>query len=265
MLKSDKLNTRLGACVTLGYLKGKSEPAAPALRAALKDEDLWMRVKAAEALADIGQPGMAALPELLEIIAKGPTKEDPRGMEQRFISSVVFGKMLRNSLDGVDRQKLFTTVKAGEKRGRSGTRQHFLGLQKLSYEEIQPLLPVILEASAVPSPSGEMFADQVRIEGLKILASHHVEEGIRACVNYIANQNPWASQVRTPELLKILMQYGTHAKATIPALTQLADTFSKGEPAFPKALSLQKEKDVRDAIVAIEAATETPTLIKIKK
>jgi hypothetical protein len=266
MLKSEKLNTRLGACVTLGYLRGKSEQAAPALQAALKDEDLWMRVKAAEALADIGQSGMAALPELLEIIAKGPTKEDPRGMEQRFISSVVFGRMLRNSLDGVDRQKLFTAVRAGLKNEDGRARGSISSVyKKLSYDEIQPLLPVILEASAVPSPSGEMFADQVRIEGLKILASHHVEEGIQACVNYIANQNPWASQVRTPELLKILMQYGTHAKATIPALTQLADTFSKGEPAFPKALSLQKEKDVRDAIVAIEAATETPTLIKIKK
>ncbi len=266
MLKSDKLNTRLGACITLGYLRGKAEPAVPALQAALKDKDIWMRIKTAETLAFVGKAGMVALPELLEIIAKGPTKEDPRGMEQRFISSTVFGQMLKNPLDGVDREKLFIAVKAGLKNEDGRARGSISSIyKKLSSEEIQPLLPAILEASAIPSPSGEMFADQVRIEGLKILASHHIEEGIQACVDYLGNQNPWSSQIRTGELLNILKEYGTHAKATIPALTQLADTFSKGEPSFPKNLSLQKEKDVRDAITAIEASTETPTLIKIKK
>ena len=110
-----------------------------------------------------------------------------------------------------------------------------------------------------------MFADEVRIAGLQVLAAHHVEEGIQACVDYVGNQNPWGSQIRTGVILKILLSYGTHAKPTVPALTRLADTFSKGEKAFPKNLSLQKEKDVRDAITAIEASTETPELIRIKK
>ncbi|MFN7342834.1 MAG: hypothetical protein ACK5TA_05825, partial [bacterium] len=74
-----------------------------------------------------------------------------------------------------------------------------------------------------------------------------------------------ASQIRTGEILNILITYGTHAKSTIPTLTQLADTFSKGEPSFPKPLSLQKEKDVRSAIAKIQASTETPKLIKTKK
>ncbi len=266
MLKSENLYTRLGACVTLGYLRGNAEAAVPALQAALKDKDLWMRVKAAESLANFGQPAMVALPELLEIIAKGPTKEDPRGMEQRFIASVVFGKMLRNSLEGVDREKLFNAVRAGLKNEDGRARGSIASVyKKLSYEEIEPLLPAIYEAAAKPSPSGEMFADQVRIAGLQVLADNHIEEGIEVCVDYLRNQNPWSSENRTPELLKILMQYGSHAKSTIPSLTELADTFSKGEPSFPKQLSLRKEKDVRAAILAIEASTETPKLIKIKK
>jgi hypothetical protein len=174
--------------------------------------------------------------------------------------------MLRNSLDGVDREKLYAAIRAGLKNEDGRARGSVSSIyKKLSTEEIQPLLLVILQASAVPSPSGEMFADQVRIEGLKILASHHVEEGIQACVDYLGNQNPWSSQIRTGEILNILITYGTHAKPTIPTLTQLADTFSKGEPAFPKNLSLQKEKDVRAAIAKIEASTETPKMIKIKK
>lgn len=266
MLESENLHTRLGACVTLGHLRGRAAPAVSALQNALKDEDLWMRVKAAQALANIGKPAMVAVPELLEIIAKRPTTEDPRGMEQRFISSIVFGQMLKKSLDGVDREQLFAAVRAGLKNEDGRARGSIAGIyQKLSYEEIEPLIPAIYQAVVVPSPSGEMFADHVRIAGLKVLAAHHVEEGIQACVDYLRNQNPWASQIRTGELLGILMSYGTHAKATIPSLTDLADTFAKGEPAFPKQLSLQKEKDVREAIQKIEASTETPELIQIKK
>ena len=43
-----------------------------------------------------------------------------------------------------------------------------------------------------------MFADSIRVEGLRLLAKHRIEEGIGACVNYTRDQNPWASQERTP-------------------------------------------------------------------
>jgi hypothetical protein len=266
MLGSDDLYTRLGACVTLSQLRGKSVSAVPALQNALKDEDLWMRVKATEALANIGQPAMVAVPELLEIIAKGPTTEDPRGMEQRFISSIVFSQMLRNSLDGVDREKLYAAVEAGLQNEDGRARGSISNIyQKLSYDEIKPLIPAIYQAIAKPSPSGEMFADQVRIAGLRVFSFNHIEEGMQICVDYAINQNPWASENRIVELMNILKTYGTHAKTMIPALTQLADTYSKGEVDYPKSLSLQKEKFVRDTITEIEASTDTPELIKFKK
>jgi len=44
---------------------------------------------------------------------------------------------------------------------------------KLTFEEIKPLLPGILDAIHQPAPSGEMFADGIRMEGLKVLAQHH--------------------------------------------------------------------------------------------
>jgi hypothetical protein len=65
-----------------------------------------------------------------------------------------------------------------------------------------------------------MFADGIRVEGLRLLAKHRIEEGIRACVNYTRDQNPWASEHRTPELMEILLSYGTHAKSVIPELTR---------------------------------------------
>jgi hypothetical protein len=108
-----------------------------------------------------------------------------------------------------------------------------------------------------------MFADGIRVEGLRVLAQHHIEEGMDALVKYTRDQNPWSSQNRTPELMKILLAYGTHAKAVIPDLEKLAHYFEKEEKDFPKHLGLQKANSVRDTIKAIESSTDTPTLIKL--
>jgi hypothetical protein len=93
---------------------------------------------------------------------------------------------------------------------------------------------------------------------------HHIEEGIRACVNYTRGQNPWASEHRTPELMEILLSYGTHARSVIPELTQIANYFEKDEKDFPKELMLRKAKCVRETMVAIEASTHTPELSRLQ-
>jgi hypothetical protein len=83
-------------------------------------------------------------------------------------------------------------------------------------------------------------------------------------VNYTRDQNPWDSQERTPELMKILLSYGTNAKSVIPELTKIAHYFEKEEKDFPKNLMIKKAKCVRETIQAIEASTDTPELIQIK-
>jgi hypothetical protein len=109
-----------------------------------------------------------------------------------------------------------------------------------------------------------MFADSIRVEGLRLLAKQQIAEGISACVQYTRDQNPWASEHRTPELMKILLSYGTHAKSVIPELTQIANYFEKDEKDFPKELMLLKAKCVRETIVAIEASTDTPELSRLQ-
>ncbi len=95
MLDLPSLDARDGACRALIQLRGKAAPAVAALRKNLKHEDLWLRVKSAEALSSIGDAAMVALPELLTMIAQGPTEKDPRAMEQRYLSFSVFGKMIK--------------------------------------------------------------------------------------------------------------------------------------------------------------------------
>jgi hypothetical protein len=136
--------------------------------------------------------------------------------------------------------------------------------RNLSLEEIKPLLPAILAAINKRAPSGEMFADTICVEGLKLLAKHHIEEGMHACVKYAREQNPWASQKRTPELMQALLSYGPHAKAFIPDLARLADYFENEEKDFPKNLMLMKAECVRDTIKAIESSTESPALVRIQ-
>ena len=268
LLQEKSLEPRYGACQAIEKLRGRAAAAVPTLVNLLRDKDLWMRIKAADALASIGQPAMSAVPTLLEIFSQTDPVNDPRGMQQRYLCFALFdGRgMLANSLEGVDRTALYNAVRGGLKNQDGRARGSIASVYRnLSTEEIKPLIPAILDAVENPAPSGEMFADEIRVEGLKILAKHRIAEGITACVKYTRLQNPWSSENRTPELMKILLTYGTHAKATIPELNKIADYFEKEEKDFPRQLMIKKAQCVRETIRSIEASTETPTLIRISR
>ena len=268
LLKASDLESRYGASQALTALRGRGAPAVDALKENLATQDLWLRIKSAEALAAIGKPAMETAATLLELMTQADLKNDPRGMQQRYFSFALFnnrGGMLSRSLDGVDRKVLFKAVRAGLK-NEDGRARGSLGsvFRNLSQDEIKPLLPAILEAVENPSPSGIMFADEIRMEGLQILANHRIEEGIEACADYIRTQNPWASEKRTPRITELLLKYGTHAKSSIPALKKTVAFFAAGEKNFPKKLSLQKAKILEETIQAIESADQTPKLLLLK-
>jgi hypothetical protein len=266
MQGSPNLNARYGASQALTFLRGRSTPAIEALGKSLLHEDLWLRIKAADALAAIGKPASNTVPQLLEIMARVDTAKDPRGMQQRYLAFALFNRegMLGRSLENVDRQALYKAVKAGLK-NEDGRARSSMGsvYRHLSLDEIRPLLPAIHEAIMQPAPSGEMFADEIRLEGLRVLAKHHIEEGVAACVKYTREQNPWASELRTPEIMEVLLSYGTHAKVAIADLTRIANYFENEEPDFPKKLMRQKAKTVRETIAAIQASTDSPSLIRL--
>lgn len=268
MLESPSLDARYGACQALIALGERGKPALETVRKLLAEKDLWLRIKAAEALASIGRPAKHTVPQLLELLANVDPENDPRGMQQRYLTFALFdnhGGLLGQSLDGVDRETLYKAVRAGLK-NQDGRARGSLGsvYRNLSFEEIKPLLPAVYQAIIEPAPSGEMFADSIRVEGLRLLAKHRIEEGIHACVRYTREQNPWDSQERTPELMRILLSYGTHARKVVPEMTKIADYFAKDEPDFPKELMRRKAKSVRETILAIEASKEAPELTRLE-
>lgn len=268
MLASPKLEARYGACQALAKLRGKAAPAVAVLQENLDHQDLWLRVKAAEALAQIGKAAMPALPAMLEALARVPAGTDPRGMEQRYLCFALFDRrsgMLWRSHEDVDREALYAAIRAGL-RNEDGRARSAVGsiYEQLSFETLEPLLPAIYAATMEPAPSGIMFANGVRVAGLKLLAKHRIEKGIGACVHYVRHQKQHGSQKRVPQILKILMGYGAHAKAGIPELLKIADYFDNDEQDFPKKLSRQKATAVRDAVREIRAAKQRPSLIRIR-
>lgn len=261
MLESSSLEAGYGACEALGSMKGTAVPAIPALRKALKSDDLWLRIKAAEALSKIGKPALVALPELLDMLAKGATEKDPRAMVQRYLCFSVFGEMLKNSVDGVDRNALRIAVTAGLK-NQDGRARGTIGsvYQQLSYEEIKPLLPAIHEAIVTPAPSGEMFAAGIRLQGLALLAKHRIREGLPLCLSVMEIEN-WGKQDRIKECLRIIAVYGAAAKSLLPQLHQL----EKDLTGHKEAKSLEPHiKSLHLLIDQIEKSTEAMPLRSLK-
>ena len=224
MLQSENLNARIGACQAIAQIGGKAKTTVPYLREVLQSDDLWLRVKAAYALAGIGDAARVAVPDLLKLLSETDAEKDPRGMLQRFVSFALFDRregLLRSSLDGVDREMLYRAVKAGLQNEDGRARGTIANVYKnLSYEQIEPLLPSIHRATVEAAPSGNMFADGVRLAGLDVLAKHRIEEGMQLCVDLIDLER-WSSGNRLPKCLATLRRYGTAAKPLSPQLKTL--------------------------------------------
>jgi hypothetical protein len=259
MLAGSDLHARLGACQALIMLGDRASPAVPALRETLRADDLWLRIKAAEALAGIGSSAMSTLPDLLTMLAQRDVEADPRGMQQRYLCFALFnrrGGMLGRSLDGVDRRLLYEAVAAGL-RNEDGRARGSIGsvYRNLSYEEIEPLLPVIHQAVVETAPSGIMFADGIRLSGLEILARHRIEEGLPLCLSLV-DPGRWGLAKRVKPCLAALALYGGAARSEIPRLRQLEKDLEarRWKPDKIEALGIP------ELIRAIEADEDPPVL-----
>lgn len=267
LLDAPSLEARLGACSALAQLGAKAEAAIPKLLETLKSDQLWLRVKATEALSAMGGPAMDALPVLLERLALGPTPEDPRGMEQRYIVNALFNPhtgMLRNSLKGVDRRLLFAGIVSGLQNEDGRTRGRLARVyNQLSWDELQPIMPDIYAAIIEPSPSGIMFDGEIQEAGLELFSRNLVSEGIELIANYIRTQKKHGSEKRVVKYIEMLKRYGAHAQRAIPLLENAATYFEHGEESFPKWASDIKLQAVQLGIEEIKALDAKPQLIEL--
>ena len=264
LLDDTNLHARYGACQAIKLQRGRGAPAVPALRKACNDDDIWLRILAAEALAGIGEPAKVAVPDLLTRLTKKDLKNDPRNMEQRYLCFALFAKrggLIGNSLASVDRELLLNAVRAGLQ-NEDGRARGSLGTvyQHLAYEEIKPLLPAVHRAIVEPAPSGIMFASGIRLSGLDVLSKHGIREGMPLCLEVMEIQK-WGKRQRISQCLKALKRYGAAAKPLLPKLKQIEQELL----AHREAKGLQTQiKDLRALIETIENSTEKPTLRSIE-
>lgn len=268
MLMSDDLYALYGACKAFKYVRGNKAAAVPVLLETLEAEDMWLRILAAQALAGIGNQARSAVPTLLKRLAMPATEADPRNMEQRYLSFALFnrrGGLLSRSIKGVDRDLLVEAVRVGLGNEDGRARGSFVSVfDKLTLEEIRPLLPAIHDAVVESAPSGIMFASEIRNEGLRILAKHNVQEGMQAGMDYLADSwDQWGSGKRNETILKYLTTYGANAQAIIPQLEQIAAKMDAADAKKRERSRNNHGKLVLEAIKKIKASDHKPEMLKL--
>lgn len=236
LLASPKLESRYGACEALGLLGTRADAAGTRVLALLSDRDLWLQCLAAEAVVQMG-PAVrkAAVPDLLRLTTR-KDPGDPRGMAQRSACLALFSprpghrepkSILSESLDGVNRDLLYPAVKAVLENQDGATRGSLSKIYpKLDDRDIAALLPVIVKAVKEPSPSGEMFADGIRLAGLDLLSRLRVREGMAMCVELI-EPSRWGLANRLPKCLEYLTRYGSDAVPMVPRLREMRQAVGK--------------------------------------
>ncbi|MGD7653029.1 MAG: DUF6288 domain-containing protein [Verrucomicrobiales bacterium] len=268
LLESGSAEEKLGACAFFRVMGPRAAPAVDALTRTLSASDLWLRIEAANSLAAIGPAARSAVPKMLEM-ASVRDASDPRGMTQRYLafalfqprSSVITTGLISGSLDGIDRKAINRAVVAiltnDDGRARGAISSIF---KNLTYDEIKPLMPAIHKAIVDLAPSGLMFADTVRLNGLTYLAQHHIEEGMELAVDLI-EVGRWGLGKRIKPCLAALTSYGSAAKSQLPALRKMEAGMVK-DGKGPKDKNLQL---LREAIAKIESAKSAPKLQRLPR
>ena len=163
-------DTILGGIYGLEYQRKKAEPAIDALVGLLRHEDGWIRFRAGCALCGIGK---AAKYKAVPIMLKMATRtfpDDPREMNHRYISYVLWGDgyngsphgLLADSMDEVDQTLLVAAIKKLI-RNDDGQIRYFVSraIRMMSFEELAPLWPALIYGLKNPAPSGIMFNEVV--------------------------------------------------------------------------------------------------------
>jgi hypothetical protein len=207
-----------------------------------------LRSLAVTSLAAIGeQERKKSLPDLLVMMGT-PMPGDPRGMAHRAATVALFSKtggIMTGSLDGVDRDLLYPAIKSILKNQDGRARGDLSPIYaKLTDQDIAMLLPEIIQAIQKLAPSGEMFADGIRLAGLDVLSRLGIREGIPLCIQVI-DPTRWGQGNRIPKCLTYLTRYGSHAKEVLPQLKEIRVNVAL----------------VDKAIATIEGSTQSPALV----
>jgi len=197
--------------------------------------------------------------------------DDPREMNQRYISYVLWGGgvngaphgLLQRDMDGVDQELLVAAIKKMI-RNEDGLTRSFVAraIRMMSFEELAPLWPDLVWALKNPAPSGIMFNADIRETCMNVLVKYRFKEAIPYCAEYVRTMKQHGSENRIYRVMDVLKSFGAAAKPTLPDLYKTRKYYQEnlgpGKPLdFPQWALDKFMKGLNEGIKAIEDATET--------
>ena len=271
MLLGDDRDAKYGACQAIQRIGGPCEPAVDALTGRLDEEDLWLRVNAAQALAAIGgDKARKAAPKLLELLAN----EDPTDalmIESRFVGEALFSRrgaggkpgLLAQTIDGADRRELLAAARRILRHPNGRARGNVTSLYRtMTPQELKPIMPDIIAAIERPAWS-VMFSNGVREDGLAFLAEHHIQEGLPQLMKIMDPDGPRGNEGYwfAPRVVKYFQHYRGAAEPYLPQLKEYAARYRTNR-------MLQKNdrfhEQMRKTIEMIENDDNPPRLVSWK-
>ena len=273
MLASHDREAILGGIYGLEHQGRKAEPAIDALVKLLTHDDEWIRFRAGCALCAVGKPAREkAVPVMLKMAVK-ELPNDPREMNQRYISYVLWGGsvngepsgLIRNDMEGVDHDLLVPAIKKIIRNEDGQTRSLVArAIRMMSFEELAPLWPDVVYGLKVPAPSGIMFNADIRETCMNVLVKYRFKEAVPYIAEYVRNMKQHGSESRIYRVMDTLKSYGAAAKPALPGLYEAREYYKEnlgpGKPLEFPTWALDKfMTGLNEGIEAIEEATETPT------
>ncbi len=224
-LASDDRFTRYGAAEALARLGKKADPLGNTLRTLLADPDPWLRILAAQAISELSpEQRKKSVPALL-LATQTQDPKDPRQRVASALGEALFdtapGKrgpapILGKSLDGVDRPALYAAIRTLLANEDGRIRSYVAPvLRVLDDSDFGAVLPALLDAVRHRPPSGQMFAYEIRMVGLELLAKRSIREGLDLAW-IIINEDEWGRDF--DKAGRALLHYGSAAKSLIPRL-----------------------------------------------
>jgi cell wall assembly regulator SMI1 len=234
---SSNVNTRIGACTALGLLKATPTTTLPALTQRLSDTDLWVRAKAATALASFADSASGQIDTILRTYTQNAATnprvidwDDPIQISNGFLSQSIFGS-LHNSIIASPKSLLYPAIKIALKQPDSNQRSapaQFASTY-LTYDDAMALTADLAECVGTNAPANTMFSMWSRIQAVNALEKHKIPEGAQAALSMLTQQAGfgWAPQHLLYGGLNALASYGQFATPQLPALRATADAWAQ--------------------------------------
>jgi hypothetical protein len=203
-----------GACATLGFLKDPT--STPTLTSLLSSPNRSLRIMASQALDNMDESARPAAVDMLNAIVANQMPLDPLSSDplQQATSELANGLfydntgLLSKSFTGYDRNLVVNAIRVLMQSPDSWARRCLYDvLDLLTFEEIQNLGPVLLDAVQYKAPANGMASKSIRISGSKVLAKFRVVEGIPIIAN-LMELFEWGKDWFQEEELKALLVYG---------------------------------------------------------